>query len=178
MDFKIAVIPGDGIGPEVIDEAIRVLSKVGKKYNRRTLFRMKQLYNLFGEEKVSPQVTQLTWTHYLILMKLKNYDEIKYYTDYQLFGKVIEEKVVQLSWVNVLGDIYLGAHTQFTTVQFRSMLSSYAYPDVFEDSDFIYYRTENYQSPQNIARLNWGNTWIEKISSYKFNGVTFPSLQV
>ena len=32
MDFKIGVIKGDGIGPEVIDEAIKVLDKVGKKY--------------------------------------------------------------------------------------------------------------------------------------------------
>lgn len=33
MNFKIAVIKGDGIGPEVIDEAIKILNKIGKKYN-------------------------------------------------------------------------------------------------------------------------------------------------
>ena len=33
MDFKIAVIPGDGIGPEVVREAVLVLNKIGKKYN-------------------------------------------------------------------------------------------------------------------------------------------------
>lgn len=31
--FKIAVLPGDGIGPEVMDEAIRVLDTIGKKYD-------------------------------------------------------------------------------------------------------------------------------------------------
>ncbi len=32
MDYKIALIKGDGIGPEIIDEAIKALNKVGKKY--------------------------------------------------------------------------------------------------------------------------------------------------
>ena len=32
MDYKIAVIKGDGIGPEIIDEAIKVLDITGKKY--------------------------------------------------------------------------------------------------------------------------------------------------
>lgn len=31
--FKIAVLPGDGIGPEIIDAAIRVLEVISKKYN-------------------------------------------------------------------------------------------------------------------------------------------------
>lgn len=31
--FKIAVLPGDGIGPEIIDAAIRVLDVVSKKYD-------------------------------------------------------------------------------------------------------------------------------------------------
>ncbi|MHB9023558.1 MAG: 3-isopropylmalate dehydrogenase [Armatimonadota bacterium] len=33
MAYKIAVIPGDGIGPEVIREGIKVLDMVAKKYN-------------------------------------------------------------------------------------------------------------------------------------------------
>ena len=32
MQYKIAVIPGDGIGPEVIGQATRVLEEIGKKY--------------------------------------------------------------------------------------------------------------------------------------------------
>ncbi|GFN22007.1 MAG: 3-isopropylmalate dehydrogenase [Thermoanaerobacteraceae bacterium] len=30
--FKIAVLPGDGIGPEIVPEAVKVLKAVGKKY--------------------------------------------------------------------------------------------------------------------------------------------------
>ena len=32
MKFEIAVLPGDGIGPEVISEAVKVLEAVGKKF--------------------------------------------------------------------------------------------------------------------------------------------------
>ena len=40
---------------------------------------MKQFYNIFNDEKVSPMVTQLTWTHYLILLPIKDNDAIYYY---------------------------------------------------------------------------------------------------
>jgi 3-isopropylmalate dehydrogenase len=33
MEFKIAVLKEDGIGPEVVDEAIKVLQTIGNKYN-------------------------------------------------------------------------------------------------------------------------------------------------
>ena len=32
MNYKIAVIPGDGIGPEIMNEALKVLDKIGDKY--------------------------------------------------------------------------------------------------------------------------------------------------
>ena len=32
MKFKLAVLPGDGVGPEVLDEGIKVLEAVGMKY--------------------------------------------------------------------------------------------------------------------------------------------------
>ena len=31
MNYKVAVIPGDGIGPEIIAEARKVLDKIGEK---------------------------------------------------------------------------------------------------------------------------------------------------
>jgi 3-isopropylmalate dehydrogenase len=33
--YKIAVLPGDGIGPEVVREGIKVLLKIGEKFSRR-----------------------------------------------------------------------------------------------------------------------------------------------
>ena len=32
MDYNISIIPGDGIGPEIIAETVKVLDKVGEKY--------------------------------------------------------------------------------------------------------------------------------------------------
>ena len=40
---------------------------------------MKQFYNMFRDEKVSQLATQLSWSHYVELLPLKNIDEIRYY---------------------------------------------------------------------------------------------------
>ncbi len=44
MEYKIAVLPGDGIGPEIIAEAVKVLDAIAVKYNHRFLYR----YGLIG----------------------------------------------------------------------------------------------------------------------------------
>ena len=33
MRFSIAVLPGDGIGPEVVSEAVNVMEAVGRRYS-------------------------------------------------------------------------------------------------------------------------------------------------
>ncbi len=38
MNFKIAVLAGDGIGPEIVAQAIKVLNKVGEKFNHQFQF--------------------------------------------------------------------------------------------------------------------------------------------
>lgn len=38
MEYKLAVIEGDGIGPEVVAEAIKVLNKIGEKFNHKFNF--------------------------------------------------------------------------------------------------------------------------------------------
>ena len=35
MNLKIAVLPGDGIGPEVTNESIKVLKCIADKYNHK-----------------------------------------------------------------------------------------------------------------------------------------------
>lgn len=35
MNYKITAIPGDGIGPEVVQEAVLILEKIGEKYNHK-----------------------------------------------------------------------------------------------------------------------------------------------
>jgi len=34
MSFELAVLPGDGVGPEVVTESVKVLEAIGKKYGR------------------------------------------------------------------------------------------------------------------------------------------------
>jgi len=59
---------GGKYGDNIIEEySKKLVIEVGKKYNRSTLFRMKQFYNIFSNEKVAPLVQQLSWSHCLIL---------------------------------------------------------------------------------------------------------------
>ena len=70
---------GGKYGDNVIDEYSKKLVKeVGKKYNRRTLFRMKQFYSIFNDSKVSTLWTQLTWSHLRLLFNLE-IDSMNYY---------------------------------------------------------------------------------------------------
>ena len=57
----------------------KLMIEVGKKYNRRTLYRMKQFYIMFHEGKVSTLSTQLSWSHYTELLSIKNESELYYY---------------------------------------------------------------------------------------------------
>ena len=62
---------GGKYGDNVIDDySKKLVVEVGKKYNRRTLFRMKQFYSVFSNEKVSTMWTQLSWSHIRLLFSL------------------------------------------------------------------------------------------------------------
>ena len=71
---------GGTYGDNIINEySKKLMIEVGKKYNRSTLFRMKQFYNMFSSEKVAPLVQQLSWSHCLILLPIKDINKINYY---------------------------------------------------------------------------------------------------
>lgn len=76
---KLLTEAGGKYGDNIIDEySKKLVVEVGKNYNRRTLFRMKQFYNVFNNEKVSTLWTQLTWSHVRLLFNL-DYNSINYY---------------------------------------------------------------------------------------------------
>ena len=78
---KLLSEAGSKYGENVIQKySEKLVVEVGKKYNKRTLFRMKQFYNVFSNEKVTPLVTQLTWTHCLVLITIKDINKIYYYS--------------------------------------------------------------------------------------------------
>lgn len=89
---------GGKYGDNIIDEySKKLILEVGKKYNRRTLFRMKQFYNVFSNEKVSTMLAQLSWSHYLLLISLNDYNEIIYYIrvakDNNLSQRQLQERI-------------------------------------------------------------------------------------
>ena len=55
------------------------MREVGKKYNYRTLYRMRKLYEVFGNEKLTTMLSKLTWSHYLLLLTLNENNKIIYY---------------------------------------------------------------------------------------------------
>ena len=79
---KILNEAGSKYGESIIEKySQRLILEVGKKYNKRTLFRMRQFYKIFSNEKVSALLTQLSWSHYLELITLKDINKIIYYVD-------------------------------------------------------------------------------------------------
>ena len=89
---------GGKYGDNIIEEySKKFVVEVGKKYNIKTLYKMKQLYKVFSDEKVAPLVRQLSWSNCLQLLPIKNYDKINYYANqcikYNLSKRQLEEKI-------------------------------------------------------------------------------------
>ena len=77
---KLLYKAGKEYGENIIGQySERLMNEVGKKYNKSTLFRMKQFYTVFSNEKVAPLAQQLSWSHYVELLSLKNENKILYY---------------------------------------------------------------------------------------------------
>lgn len=73
---------GSKYGEFIIEKySNKLMLEVGKKYNKRTLFRMRQFYRLFNNEKVSTMSTQLSWSHYVELLSIKDEKELFYYAN-------------------------------------------------------------------------------------------------
>ena len=59
----------------------KLMIEVGKKYNYRTLYRMRKFYELFSNEKLTTMWSKLSWSHFRELLIVKNTDAIMYYID-------------------------------------------------------------------------------------------------
>ncbi len=84
-------------GDKIINEYSKKLTlEVGKKYNRSTLYRMKQLFLIFSNEKVAPLVQQLNWSHCLILIPIKDIDKIYYYASQVALKKLSKRQLEEI----------------------------------------------------------------------------------
>ena len=81
--YKIGEIlskAGKEYGKDIIGTySEKLMIEVGKKYNRTNLWRMKQFYEKFQDEKLAPVGQVLSWSHYRELLPLKDTNEIIYY---------------------------------------------------------------------------------------------------
>lgn len=79
---KLLKEAGKCYGDNIIKKySIKLAYEVGKKYNERTLRRMRRLYEFFKEQKWPPAAAKLSVSHYDELMKIKDINEINYYID-------------------------------------------------------------------------------------------------
>ena len=78
---KLLYEAGNRYGEDIIGNyAKKLVVEVGKKYNPRTLRRMRQLYVFFENQKWSPLGTKLSISHVRELFCLKDINEINYYS--------------------------------------------------------------------------------------------------
>ena len=95
---KLLSEAGSKYGEDIIGQySKKLIKEVGKQYSERTLRRMRQLYIIFNNEKWSPMVTKLTWSHYIVLMSIKDINKINYYLNIcviqNLSKRTLEEKI-------------------------------------------------------------------------------------
>ena len=80
MVGKLLSEAGKSYGEGIIENySDKLLIEVGKTYTKRTLFRIRQFYLMFSEEKVSTLSTLLSWSHYVELLKINDVNKVKYY---------------------------------------------------------------------------------------------------
>ena len=75
---KLLANAGKHYGEGIIKEySIKLTKELGKGYTTSSLKRMRQFY--FFIEKGAPLVHQLTWSHYIILLSIKDDNKRNYY---------------------------------------------------------------------------------------------------
>ena len=92
---KELVSAGKHYGEGIIKKYSEKLTKeVDKKYTRSSLFRMKQFYKVFSNEKVAPLARQLSWSHCIILLTIKDITKINYYIN-QIIERNLSKRQLQ-----------------------------------------------------------------------------------
>ena len=95
---KLLSEAGKHYGEDIIGDYSRRLTKeLGKKYNKKLLFRIRQLYILLSNQKVATLSRQLSLSHIFELIPLSNVDEINYYcfvaNKYNLSVRQLRERI-------------------------------------------------------------------------------------
>ena len=77
---KLLSNAGKDYGKNIIKQySEKLMLEVGKKYNYRTLYRMRKFYELFDNEKLTTLLSKLSWSYFSEVLSLKKSNEISYY---------------------------------------------------------------------------------------------------
>lgn len=95
---KLLVDAGNHYGDGIIKEySFKLTSELSKKYSIRYLFRIKQFYLFFQNQKVATLSTQLSFSHYVELLNVKDTNKNNYYINisikYNLSVRQLREKI-------------------------------------------------------------------------------------
>ncbi len=123
---KILSEAGKHYGEGIIKKySAKLMIEVNKKYNERTLRRMRQLYLLFLRQNWSPVATKLSWSHYTELLSIKDDNERNYYinrcinsylsrndlrkikknNEYERLSKETKEKLIEEKDLTIIDEI-------------------------------------------------------------------------
>ena len=93
---KLLYEAGSIYGKSIIKQySEKLMVEVGKKYNERTLYRMRKFYDVFKDEKLTPLVSKLSWSHYIQLLSFNNIDEIIYYINVVISNNLNKRELQQ-----------------------------------------------------------------------------------
>ena len=85
---------GSKYGDNVLnDYSNKLVVEFGKKYNERTLRRIRQYYRMFKDEKWSPLATKLSWSHYSELLSIKDINKLTYYINLAINNNLSKRKL-------------------------------------------------------------------------------------
>ena len=92
---------GKHYGEGIIKEySKRLTSELGKKYNERTLRRIRQFYNLCVDRKWSPMATKLSWSHYTELLSIKDERKLNYYINISIKNNLSKRQLREKIKIN------------------------------------------------------------------------------
>lgn len=107
---KLLSSAGREYGKSIINNySDKLVHDVGKKYNYRTLYRMRKFYEVFSNRKLTPLVSKLSWSHYIQLLSLKSVDEIIYYINisinHNLSKRELQERIINDEYSKMDGEV-------------------------------------------------------------------------
>ena len=118
---------GKHYGEGIVKKYASILTKeFGSGYKEKDLYKMQQFYLLI--QKVAPLERQLTWSHYKLLLPLKNVEEIKYYIHITKRDNLSKRALAERIKSNEYGRLSTGAKEKLLNREELSLVQSVPSP--------------------------------------------------